>query len=38
VALKRALAMRSEASADEQRRIADILSRATAEIEAGPKS
>lgn len=37
VALKRALALRSDASPGEQRRIADILARATAEIEAGPK-
>ncbi|WP_354687189.1 helix-turn-helix transcriptional regulator [Cupriavidus necator] len=37
-ALKQALALRSEANVDEQRRIAEILSRATAEIEAGPRS
>ncbi|WP_211948462.1 PadR family transcriptional regulator [Cupriavidus yeoncheonensis] len=37
MALKRALALRSDASPDEQRRIAAILAQATAEIEAGPK-
>ncbi|WP_454742843.1 PadR family transcriptional regulator [Cupriavidus necator] len=37
-ALKHALALRSEAGVDEQRRIAAILARATAEIEAGPKA
>lgn len=37
VALKRALALRSDALPDEQRRIAAILAQATAEIEAGPK-
>ncbi|NOV22352.1 PadR family transcriptional regulator [Cupriavidus necator] len=37
-ALKQALVMRSEASADEQRRIAAILARAAAEIEAGPQA
>ncbi|SOZ63390.1 putative transcriptional regulator, PadR-like family [Cupriavidus taiwanensis] len=37
-ALKQALVMRSEASADEQRRIAAILARAVAEIEAGPQA
>lgn len=37
-ALKRALMLRSEADVDEQRRIAEILSRAVAEIEAGPKA
>lgn len=35
VALKRALASRADASPDEQRRIAAILARATAEIESG---
>lgn len=34
-ALKRALLLRTDASQDEQRRIAEILSRATAEIEQG---
>ncbi|KDR33576.1 PadR family transcriptional regulator [Caballeronia grimmiae] len=34
-ALKRALLLRTEASQDEQRRIAEILARATAEIEQG---
>jgi hypothetical protein len=33
--IKRALTQRSEASADEQRRIAAILARAADEIEAG---
>ncbi|MCY1302313.1 hypothetical protein D3C72_1460590 [compost metagenome] len=37
-ALKRAMVMRSEAGADEQRRIAAILMRAAAEIEAGPQA
>ncbi|WP_029049557.1 PadR family transcriptional regulator [Cupriavidus sp. amp6] len=37
-AIKRAMVMRSEAGADEQRRIAAILMRAAAEIEAGPKA
>ncbi|WP_084186813.1 PadR family transcriptional regulator [Andreprevotia chitinilytica] len=37
-ALKYALVMRTDATADEQRRIAAILARATAEIEAGPKA
>lgn len=37
-ALKHALALRSEAGVDEQRRIAAILARATAEIEAAPKA
>ncbi|MFJ4292401.1 PadR family transcriptional regulator [Cupriavidus sp. NPDC089707] len=37
-ALKRAMVMRGEAGADEQRRIAAILIRAAAEIEAGPKA
>ncbi|TDF66856.1 PadR family transcriptional regulator [Cupriavidus sp. L7L] len=37
-ALKRAMVMRSEAGADEQRRIAAILMRAVAEIEAGPQA
>jgi len=37
-ALKRAMVMRSEAGVDEQRRIAGILARAAAEIEAGPKA
>ncbi|WP_183293397.1 PadR family transcriptional regulator [Cupriavidus alkaliphilus] len=37
-ALKQTLVMRSEASADEQRRIAAILARAAAEIEAGPQA
>lgn len=35
-ALKHALLLRTDAPADEQRRIAAILARATAEIEAGP--
>ncbi len=37
MALKRALALRSDAGPDEQRRIAAILAQATAEIEAGPR-
>ncbi|WP_115664666.1 PadR family transcriptional regulator [Cupriavidus taiwanensis] len=37
-AIKRAMVMRSEAGADEQRRIAAILARAAAEIEAGPQA
>ncbi|MEC3766373.1 PadR family transcriptional regulator [Cupriavidus sp. SS-3] len=37
-ALKQALVMRSEANADEQRRIAAIMARAAAEIEAGPRA
>ncbi|WP_420995282.1 PadR family transcriptional regulator [Cupriavidus sp. 30B13] len=36
MALKRALLLRTDAAPDEQRRIAAILARATAEIEAGP--
>ncbi|WP_059411817.1 PadR family transcriptional regulator [Cupriavidus basilensis] len=36
MALKRALLMRTDAAPDEQRRIAAILARAAAEIEAGP--
>ena len=36
VALKRALLLRTDAIPDEQRRIAAILARATAEINAGP--
>ncbi|WP_430869670.1 PadR family transcriptional regulator [Cupriavidus basilensis] len=38
MALKRALLMRTDASAAEQRRIAAILTRATAEIEAAPSA
>ncbi len=37
-ALKRALLLRTEAKPDEQRRIAAILARATAEIEQGPQA